>query len=594
MANTTTRTKWPKFAADIEKWILVVNQSDWPKYQLHLEETEILPLSPEEFWGGNIDYPKPGCLDLAKQVINIGGWILGKTTSVINVDVKLRLFDQEQTIGSIPLNYQRSDIGVTFAHIPGAAKSGFDVPVSVNDILKIIRQQVADDSSIKLTQLLKIHSVTGLVPDNSPELWNFCFDKFYVPLIPSGSNQLVLSGWLLPKRLPTEKINVISDDQIITSLSVNIPRADVKQIYPQVSWAMNSGFSGVLNIPVVTNPSNILLQAQLKSGNILPLAKINYSFVESSQYELDLEFVLYANLENGKSICLGKIKGSLVLVEDELSTQLLTRQQKVLYHINKNTYGIEIGPSHNPIAPKKEGYKVHIIDHLNREELITKYIGHNLQLENIEEVDFVWHGQDYATLTGKSKFYDWIIASHVIEHTPDFIGFLLNCDSILKDDGIISLVVPDKRFCFDHFRPITGLSKIIDAHYMKQTIHTPGSVAEYFLNTITSGGKIAWEPNFLGDYAFITSLESTQNMMERSINSQEYIDVHAWCFTPHSFRLMIDDLYNLGLIPFREVSFFPTTNTCEFYVILGRQGKGPGVSRLEMLEKTQLETLLGR
>jgi hypothetical protein len=124
---------------------------------------------------------------------------------------------------------------------------------------------------------------------------------------------------------------------------------------------------------------------------------------------------------------------------------------------------------------------------------------------------------------------------------------------------------------------------------MKRTIHTPGSVAEYFLNTVTSGGKIAWEPNFVGDFAFITSLESTQNMMQRSINSQEYIDVHAWCFTPHSFRLIIHDLYSLGLIPFQELSFFPTTNTCEFYLTLSRRGKGSGIRRLEILNQVDLE-----
>jgi hypothetical protein len=31
--------------------------------------------------------------------------------------------------------------------------------------------------------------------------------------------------------------------------------------------------------------------------------------------------------------------------------------------VKKEGWGVEIGPSHCPLAPKAEGYKVHIIDH---------------------------------------------------------------------------------------------------------------------------------------------------------------------------------------------------------------------------------------
>ena len=79
----------------------------------------------------------------------------------------------------------------------------------------------------------------------------------------------------------------------------------------------------------------------------------------------------------------------------------MNRKEKVLRHINKNGQGVEIGPSHSPVAPKKEGYKVHIIDHMSREQLIAKYKDHHVNLENIEEVDFVWRGDNYWELTGK-------------------------------------------------------------------------------------------------------------------------------------------------------------------------------------------------
>lgn len=266
----------------------------------------------------------------------------------------------------------------------------------------------------------------------------------------------------------------------------------------------------------------------------------------------------------------------------------MNRNEKVLRHINKNGHGIEIGPSHNPIAPKSDGYKVHIIDHMSREQLIAKYKDHHVNLKNIEEVDFVWRDENYSELTGKSKYYDWIIASHVIEHTPDLIGFLNDCDAILKDDGVISLVIPDKRYCFDHYRPITGISKIIDNHFQKNKIHTPGTVAEYFLNVVSKDGSIAWNSSITGKYNLVHSLNEALQGMNSVLNEKAYLDVHAWCFVPHSFRLIIHDLFCLGLILFQEVDFFPTEG-CEFYITLGRNGREINQSRLEMLNIIESE-----
>ncbi|MCG8638760.1 MAG: class I SAM-dependent methyltransferase [Desulfobacterales bacterium] len=269
--------------------------------------------------------------------------------------------------------------------------------------------------------------------------------------------------------------------------------------------------------------------------------------------------------------------------ESYVKDKEMLRKKKILQYIDKAGCGLEIGPSHNPIAPKKNGYNVHIIDHLSREDLKLKYKEDNsVNLDNIEEVDFVWKGESYADLTGKQKYYDWIIASHVIEHTPDLIGFLQDCSTILKDDGVISLVVPDKRYCFDHFRPISGISKVLDHHIQKNKYPSPGTVLEGYLNAVSMSGNIAWNAKETGDYKFIFSLEDTLNSMKSVQEDKAYVDVHSWCFVPHSFRLLIHDLFSIGLIPFQEMAFSPTDG-CEFYLTLSRHGEGINKSRLEML-----------
>jgi len=251
----------------------------------------------------------------------------------------------------------------------------------------------------------------------------------------------------------------------------------------------------------------------------------------------------------------------------------MERKRKILKHINKNGRGLEIAPSCNPIAPKREGYRVHIVDRLSREQLRENYKNMASQLENtfslsyqlrkIEQVDFIWTGESYCELTGRRKFYDWIIASHQIEHASDLIGFLNGCAEIMKDDAVISLVIADKRFCSDPLRPVSGTSDIIDARLGKGMAHSLESGAKCYLCTDRPEG--------------ITKAGAGQSL-----------DVHSWCFTPHSFRLVIHDLFCSGLIPFREVEFFPTEGG-EFFITLGCSGKGIAESRLELLTKIESE-----
>ncbi len=267
------------------------------------------------------------------------------------------------------------------------------------------------------------------------------------------------------------------------------------------------------------------------------------------------------------------------------------RRERILAHVDKAGLGLEIGPSHDPIAPKREGYNVHVVDHLTREQLAHKYRTEGVDLERIEEVDFVWKGEPYAELTGRAGAYDWVVASHMIEHTPDLIAFLGNCEAVLKETGVLCLVVPDKRFCFDRFRPVTGIARVIDAHLAGQRIHSAGAAAEYFLNVVRKGGELAWPFEHRADYSFVHGAEDAKAGIREIREKGSYLDVHDWCFVPSSFRLMVEDLHALGLTGLREVAFH-ATERFEFYAILGRHGAGPGLTRLELLKAVEAESQL--
>ena len=244
------------------------------------------------------------------------------------------------------------------------------------------------------------------------------------------------------------------------------------------------------------------------------------------------------------------------------------RIEKVLLEINTSGKGLEIGPSHNPIAPKSAGYKVEIVDHLSAEELRIKYKEHNLQLEKIEEVDYVWSGEKLSNLVGKHHHYDWIIASHVVEHIPDLISFFQECERLLKkNDGVLCLVVPDMRFCFDCLSPLTTVGELLDAYESKRIKPTPGQIFNHYSRAALRNGAIAWSHKDFGKISFAHDFSEALQVYQSVINSSNYIDVHCWRFTPNSFELIINDLYDLGMIGLSVKSFYDTAG-CEFHINL--------------------------
>lgn len=248
---------------------------------------------------------------------------------------------------------------------------------------------------------------------------------------------------------------------------------------------------------------------------------------------------------------------------------LSPRERAVFHLIDKQGFGLEIGPSHNPIAPKKKGYKVQVLDHCSAEQLRAKYQGHGLNLDNIEEVDFVWQGQPLPELVGKTQCFDWIIASHVIEHIPDLISFFQQCEQLLKPNGVLSLVVPDKRYCFDYFQPLSTTGMLLDAYTQKRTRPSAGQVFDHFANAATANSAIAWSPDYRGGAdALIHTVQQADAQWHKAITTDEYIDVHCWRFTPESFALILSDINRLGLVGLGIQARFSTSG-CEFYVSLG-------------------------
>lgn len=272
----------------------------------------------------------------------------------------------------------------------------------------------------------------------------------------------------------------------------------------------------------------------------------------------------------------------------------MTRQQKLFKYIDRSGLGLEIGPGPNPIAPKLDGFKVEVVDYALKEVLIKKFQAEGVSTDRIEEVDHVWQGQSYAELTGVRNYYDWIIASHVIEHVPDLIGFLNSCSEVLQDRGVVSLAIPDKRFCFDRFRPVSSLGQVIDSHLMLKKKHSVGSKIDFDLNYVRNRGLVYWDrfAPHVNEFEFANKAESIKWHLNADDKAEDYVDCHAWCFTPNSFRLLVFDLYHLGLTDLREIGTFPAEGA-EFLIALGKHDSSTSYrpTRLELVEAAEQDQL---
>lgn len=248
----------------------------------------------------------------------------------------------------------------------------------------------------------------------------------------------------------------------------------------------------------------------------------------------------------------------------------LGRNQKLLMGCDMASTGLEIGASYCPVAPKKAGYRVEVLDHASAEVLREKYKTQNVDISNIEEVDYVWSGEPLHELTGKTDYYDWIVASHVVEHTPDLVSFLRQCETMLKPGGLLCLAVPDHRYCFDIFRPVSTPGSVIQAFLEKRNRHTLASVWDHSSMITRKGEQVAWYAGHPGEYLPMHRFDEACSIFSYAQTATEYIDVHNWVFTPASFKLIMLDISTLGYSGLQVCNFFPTDG-CEFIVQLEKR-----------------------
>lgn len=82
---------------------------------------------------------------------------------------------------------------------------------------------------------------------------------------------------------------------------------------------------------------------------------------------------------------------------------------------------------------------------------------------NKKGIQFVSEATDLSIIS--SLKYEFVISSNCLEHVANPLKAVEEWIRVLKKDGVLLLVLPNKDYCFDHNRPITEFSHLLDDYH---------------------------------------------------------------------------------------------------------------------------------
>jgi SAM-dependent methyltransferase len=166
-------------------------------------------------------------------------------------------------------------------------------------------------------------------------------------------------------------------------------------------------------------------------------------------------------------------------------------------------HGLEIGgPS--PIFSASGQIPVYplarVIDNCNFssdtvwEGTINSSQGFAFDLTKLPGAQYIANGSSMSFLPSNSR--DFILSSHCIEHLANPIGALFEWKRILCDNGLLILVIPDKDRTFDHQRPVTPISHMIQDFHNS----TPESDMTHFEEVTRLHDFGRWNPDGIENF----------------------------------------------------------------------------------------------
>jgi len=230
----------------------------------------------------------------------------------------------------------------------------------------------------------------------------------------------------------------------------------------------------------------------------------------------------------------------------------LALRENLIALIDDGRSVLEIGPFCRPLL---RGPNIAYFDVLDAEQLRARAVNIGVNPAGCPDwIDYV------GGIEQIRRRFDAVVSSHAIEHQPDLVRHLEQIERILEPDGLFCLIIPDKRYCFDHYIAESTIAGVIQAHREQRRVHSVASVIEHIaLTTHNDSGR-----HWAGDHGPAIPADQPARLQRaaaaHAMSAGGYIDVHAWYFTPDSFRNIMETLGALGLTGLEVAEVYDTAH----------------------------------
>lgn len=149
----------------------------------------------------------------------------------------------------------------------------------------------------------------------------------------------------------------------------------------------------------------------------------------------------------------------------------------------------------------------------------------------IPHIDWVWtQGKTLRSCIPADTMFDYGVATHVMEHVPDTVGWLNQILEVMRDGAVLALALPDRRYTMDYYRKETTLGDVVGNWMHAPSRPTSAQIVDFlsqsFYDTREGGRRFDLNQPFATAPRHYTD-EQALEFAANSHRDGNYLDVHC-------------------------------------------------------------------
>lgn len=272
----------------------------------------------------------------------------------------------------------------------------------------------------------------------------------------------------------------------------------------------------------------------------------------------------------------------------------MDRWHRLTAPLNLQGTGLEIAPYFNPLLDKSR-HDIRYVDCIDNDTIARKAADNpGAVARDIPRIDWVWApGKPLRSCIPAHIVFDYCVATHVMEHVPDTIGWLNQIFDVMRDGAVLALALPDRRYTMDYYRRETTLGDLIGNWIHAPSRPTTAQIVDFLSQAFYDTRNPPDHRMFDVSQPFAAaprhySDDQALDFAALSYREGMYLDVHCTVWTPLSFVEVMSRVIRMGLINAQlsePIGRDPVTGWDEFIIHMTKLGE-PRTSRDAVLKST--------